>query len=101
MKIMITMNMPNSSGMPLHKLIAETPHQSIQQLFEHISEREFILVNQFYVSRSRDGEALWDDLGVVILNTYHIAKIQEYVDREPEEDDRPAPRHNPRNQYRR
>lgn len=101
MKVMITMNMPNSSGMPLHKLIAETPHTSIAQLYEHISDREFILVTQYYVTRSRDGEATWDDLGLVILNTYHIAKIQEYIDRDVEDDDRPQPRHNNRTQYRR
>lgn len=100
MKIMITMNMPNSSGMPLHKLIAEVPQQTIPQFYADISTKEFIMVNQYYVTRPRDGDTIWDDLGLVILNTYHIAKVQEYVDQDRDEEERPNYRPNNRN-YRR
>lgn len=100
MKIMITMNMPNSSGMPLHKLIAEAQAENIGEVYQMVCDREFILVNQYYVTRNQSGDTFFDDLGPMILNTYHIAKIQAYVEKEVEEDDRPQHR-NHRTNYRR
>ena len=104
MKVMITMNMPNSSGMPLHKMIAEVKGvNTIAELFSRVVQNDFLLVNQYYVTRPRDGDSIWDDLGPVIINTFHIAKIQEYVEKEAfDEDSRGySPRGNPRPMYRR
>ena len=103
MKVMITMNMPNSSGMPLHKMIAEVKADNILELYKVLGERDFLLVNQYYVTRPRDGDSIWDDLGPVIINTFHVAKIQEYVEKEAfDEDSRSySNRGNPRPMYRR
>ena len=100
MKVMITMNMPNSSGMPLHKLIADIKAESIEDVYEIMCDREFIMVSQFYVNRRPNGETFYDDLGPVIINTYHIAKVQAYVEKDFDEEDRNAPR-TFRNQFRR
>lgn len=102
MKVMLTLNMPNSSGMPLHKLIADVGDHTIETFWETLCDNEFVKVNQFYVSRSQTGETIWDDLGIVLLNTAHIAKVQEYIEKIAMEDDnRPFTRQNQRPQYRR
>jgi hypothetical protein len=85
------MNMPNSSGMPLHKVVADVEAQSIPELHEIMCENDFILVMQRFHNRHQNGETVWEEIGPVILSTFHIAKVQEYIEKDNYEDDNRAP----------
>lgn len=91
MRVMITMNMPNSSGMPLHKVVADVEAASIAELHEIMCENDFILVMQRFHNRQPNGEQVWEEVGPVILSTFHIAKVQEYIEKDPYEDDNRSP----------
>lgn len=102
MRVMITMNMPNSSGMPLHKLVADVEAASIPELYELMCENDFILVMQRFHNRNHTGETVWEEVGPIILSTFHIAKVQEYIEKDGYEDDNRQPmRSGPRVNYRR
>jgi len=91
MRVMITMNMPNSSGMPLHKVVADVEARSIADLNDIMCENDFILVMQRFHNRLPNGEQVWEEVGPVILSTFHIAKVQEYIEKESHDDDNRSP----------
>lgn len=101
MRVMITMNMPNSSGMPLHKIVADVAAETIEELHESMCGDDFILITQRFHNRNHLGETVWDSVGPVILSTFHIAKVQEYIEKENYDDEpRTSLRSGPR-QFRR
>lgn len=101
MRVMITMNMPNSSGMPLHKIVADVEAESIEELHEIMCENDFIVITQRFHNRNHAGETVWEAVGPVILSTFHIAKVQEYIEKENYDDEPRTPHRSGPRVYRR
>ena len=82
MKFMFTMNMPSGNGNLVHQVIGEHPAKSCAELLEHIDGSEYIMVRQYYyIQNPETSERMWEDKGDMILNTYHIGKVQLHVNR--------------------
>lgn len=82
MKLLITMNMPSASGYAVHQVTVETECKSLHEFYELMNQQEFVMCRLYYRRPGYSGETLWDDKGEIVLNTAHIGKVQEYVEKE-------------------
>ena len=77
--------------MPLHKLVADVEAETMEDLFELMCENDFIMITQRFHNRNNTGETVWEAVGPIILSTFHIAKVQEYVEKDSHDDERMRP----------
>jgi|DEB0MinimDraft_3_1074331.scaffolds.fasta_scaffold57847_3 hypothetical protein len=81
MKYVLTLNMGGQPGSNSHQVIIDHPCETLEEMKKILSSEDFLIVNQFYKEgETRDGEAIWDDKGNMILNTHLIGKIRYYQD---------------------
>ncbi len=81
MRFLLTMNMANSRGDPVHQMIADHSSESLEQFCKTINREEFIVVRTWYKRKHPyTKEVEWEDRGDAILNTHHIGKVAEYID---------------------
>jgi len=80
MLFLITMNMPSAQGYSVHQLTIECEVQDIKSFNAMLNENEFVMGKQFYRRRSPRGDVIWEDRGLMIINTSHIGKVQEFVE---------------------
>lgn len=86
MKFLMTLNMPAASGMPVHQVIVEHECKNVKDFKSLLSNEEFILAKQWYRRKLGFGDVEWEDRGDIIINTFHIGKVQEFIEYENEED---------------
>lgn len=77
MKFLITMNMPSKAGREIHSMIVEHPAKSLEEFVEEFEDREFLVVDEFYVDSS-SGSRIPEYRGPVGVSYRHIGKIKEY-----------------------
>ena len=79
-KFMFTMNMPSGNGNLVHQVIGEHPANSCEELLEDIDNKEYIIIRQYYyVTDPETGKQDWQDRVDMIINTYHIGKVQIHI----------------------
>jgi hypothetical protein len=86
MKFLFTMNMPSAQGYAVHQVTVEYPAESVAELCEDLNENEFILCRQLYRQKNLRGEPSWLDRGDIVINTYHIGKVQQFIEFERDYD---------------
>lgn len=82
MKLLMTMNMPSASGYMVHQITVDTDCQTLRDFYRLMNEQEFVFCRLFYRMQNPFGETEWEDKGDMIINTAHIGKVQEYIERE-------------------
>lgn len=82
MKLLITMNMPSASGYMVHQITVETESRDLREFNSLINRQDFVFCRLYYRRPGYAGETIWDDKGDIILNTAHIGKVQEYLERD-------------------
>jgi len=87
MKFLLTMNMPSAQGYAVHQVTVEHPANSCMELCEALNRNEFILCRQLYRQKNLRGETNWMDRGDIVINTYHIGKVQQFIEFERENED--------------
>lgn len=83
MRFVYTLNMPSSQGSLVHQVSGDYPVNSVEEMCEVMNSNMFIVVRQHYKDgpAGPNGEIVWVDVGPVIINTEHIGKVQEYIER--------------------
>ena len=82
MKILITMNMPSASGYAVHQVTVETECTNLREFYSLMNKQEFVMCRLYYRKPGYAGETIWEDKGDIVLNTAHIGKVQEFLERE-------------------
>lgn len=82
MKFLVTMNMPSRDGNEVHQMTLEYPCESVEELCVALNQKEFLTFRQLYRQKDNYGETVWIDRGLLIVNSYHIGKAQEFVEYE-------------------
>ena len=73
MRFLLTMNMPSSSNNLVHQINAGYPVESLEEFMKILTERDFIIVEEFYKDRMEHG---YYSRGKQILNTHYIGKVK-------------------------
>lgn len=83
MRFLYTMHMPSSQGSLVHQISGEYPVDTVEEMCDVLNDNAFITVRQYYKDDKLGphGEVVWVDVGQIILNTEHIGKVQEYIER--------------------
>ena len=87
MKFLITMNMPSAQGYAVHQVTVEHVAESLGTFCDILNDSEFILCRQLYRQKNMRGEPTWLDRGDIVINTYHIGKVQQFIEFEREYDE--------------
>jgi hypothetical protein len=87
MKFLITMNMPSAQGYAVHQVTVEHPVENLDAFCDLLNDNEFILCRQLYRQKNMRGDSSWLDRGDIVINTYHIGKVQQFIEFERENDD--------------
>lgn len=87
MKFLITMNMPSAQGYAVHQVTVEHVAESVADFCAVLNQREFIMCRQLYRQKTPRGETHWLDRGDIVINTYHIGKVQQFIEFEREYED--------------
>ena len=80
MRLLITMNMPSAQGNLVHQLTVEYDCANLNQCCDDLNEFQFIICKLLY-KHIEGGENKWTNKGEIILNTDHIGKVQEFIDK--------------------
>ncbi len=80
MKFLITMNMPSAQGYAVHQVTIEHQAESVAEFCSVLNKAEFILCRQLYRQKNLRGETNWLDRGDMVINTYHIGKVQQFIE---------------------
>ena len=84
MRFVFTLNMPSFKNNLVQQIIGDYPVETFEQMVEALNNEGFIEVRQFYHVVHRNGEREWQYKGPIILNTYHIGKVQEFIAKDEE-----------------
>lgn len=79
MKFLITMNMPSAQGYAVHQVTVEHNAESVADFCSVLNNTEFILVRQLYRQKNLNG-TVWLDRGDMVINTYHIGKVSQFIE---------------------
>lgn len=77
MKLLITMNMPARSGVPIHQIICDHPSTSVDEFAKALGNSDFIVVEEFY--RDNSPGAMKDEyysVGRVVINPLYVGKVK-------------------------
>lgn len=88
MKFLLTMNMASAKGHPVHQMTVEHNAKSLRELWEDMTDNEFIMCTLYYKMTNDDMQSEWVDRGKVLINTSCIGKAQEFVDYYGDRDER-------------
>lgn len=95
MKFLITMHMPSSNGFLIHQVIFEHRCENMDDFCNILNDEMFVIGRQFYKRQNDDGDSVFIDKGLIILNTSHIGKAQEYIDYGSDDENRQQPKQRP------
>lgn len=84
MRFVFTLNMPSFKNNLVQQIIGDHPSASVEDMCEILNSENFVVVKQFYNVQSRVGGRDWEYKGPIILNTYHIGKVQEFLAKDEE-----------------
>lgn len=73
MRFLITMNMPSHSGKAVHQMQVEHSSKTLDEFTKTLSEKDFVIVEEFYKAREADG---YESRGQVAVSYRHIGKIK-------------------------
>ena len=73
MRFLITMNMPSHSGKAVHQMQVEHSSKTLDEFTKTLSEKDFVIVEEFYKARETDG---YESRGQVAVGYRHIGKIK-------------------------
>ena len=76
MRFSITMNMPSYQGNLVHQIVVEHKSASLEEFIDEISNRDFIIVEEFYLD-GRNGTSY--SRGMLALSYQHIGKIKAHI----------------------
>jgi len=85
MRFVFTLNMPSFKNNLVQQIIGDYPAGSFEAMVDALNEKEFICIAQFYHVVHRNGDREWQYKGPIILNTFHIGKVQEFVAKEDQD----------------
>jgi hypothetical protein len=76
-RFLITMNMPSYTGNAVHQMHVEHPAKSLDEFIKALSERDFIIVNEFYKARETNVQkSEYENRGEIAIGYRHIGKIK-------------------------
>lgn len=84
MRFYIKLNMPTGTGHEVTTLTVDHPAESCEAFMKELGNGEFICLRQVHRYKNDRGEIQWRDSGEVILNTYRIGSVKEFVDLDEE-----------------
>jgi len=84
LRYVFTLNMPSFKNNLVQQIIGDYPVDTVEAMCDALNEDSFIVVRQFYHIIHRNGEHDWKYKGPMIINTQHIGKVQEFIDKEDE-----------------
>ena len=67
------MNMPSFNGNGVHQIVAEYPVNSLEEFVDAISNRDFIIVDEYYKSNETKEYYKVDQ---IVLNPLFVGKIK-------------------------
>jgi hypothetical protein len=73
MRFQIVMNMPSFGGNGVHQIIAEYPVDSLEEFVDALSNRDFIVVDEFY--RHNETKEYYQ-VDPIVLNPLFIGKVK-------------------------
>lgn len=73
MRFLITMNMPSYTGNAVHQMQVEHPSKTLEEFIKALSERDFVIVEEFYKAREANG---YESRGKIAISYRYIGKIK-------------------------
>lgn len=73
MRFLITMNMPSYTGNAVHQMQVEYPANSLEEFIKVLSDRDFVIVEEFYKVRESHG---YESRGDIAISYRYIGKIK-------------------------
>jgi hypothetical protein len=82
------MNMASYEGRLVHQITADIEVPNLEHLCRLMNRDEFIYGRQWYKRKNEmTGESYWQDRGDIIINTAHIGRISEFIEKEEDYDE--------------
>ena len=100
MRYYVKLNMPTGTGHEVSTITVDHPSTSCDEFSDVLAKQEFVCLKQVHRIRLENGDIRWKDSGDIIVNTYHIGSVKEFIEMEDDERPQRAYMNKKRMQYR-